>query len=290
MVRINAPRRRVYDAATTPELLQEWFAECAELDLPKGLYRFWGRHTFGNPGPGNAKQKCKSYRPNEEVVIDWDYIGRPTTLALRMRDDGHGTLLLLEHRLHENNSQHFFYEATDQAEVLLYNLKSFCETGKPFLKPEYRELKDPLHLNILVRARSEAVYKALTDPKEMDDWISSGAKVDLSLGGEYRYGWSYEKDGKIFPNGPEKIIRFEPNRVLLTDWRYENEPRTMVEWKLEAIANTTRVNLTHSGFGEYSLLADYMQGWTAFLCILKSKLENKPRVQKPNAVAASYVC
>jgi len=145
-------------------------------------------------------------------------------------------------------------------------------------------------LSIVVRARPDAVFKALTDPKEMDDWISSGAKVDLSLGGEYRYGWSYEKEGKTLPNGPEKIIRFEPNRVLLTDWRYENEPRTMVEWKLEATGNSTRVTLTHSGFSDSSLLADYMQGWTAFLCILKSKLENKPRVQKPNAASASYVC
>ena len=90
---LPAPRQRVFEAFTQPELLQQWWG-------PKGFslpevsldLRVGGRYRFGmQPPEGNLlvlKGTFKEIRPPEKLVYTWAWEGIPleTLVTLEFRD------------------------------------------------------------------------------------------------------------------------------------------------------------------------------------------------------------
>lgn len=130
----------------------------------------------------------------------------------------------------------------------------------------------------------EAVWKALTDGKELARWFPLEARVTPGVGGEIFLSWGE------WCQGTGKIDAWEPNKRLR--WLEplpgvgENEaPRHLVvEWTLEARGGKTILRLVNSGFGatnwdnEYYDGTDY--GWTFMLLSLKYAPEKHPGVAR----------
>jgi uncharacterized protein YndB with AHSA1/START domain len=151
----------------------------------------------------------------------------------------------------------------------LENLKAWLEKRgmgpkRDFAMPYAR----PFEISIDIDAAPEKVFRALTDPKELERWIAEPGKavVEPRVGGRYEFGWGDE-------GGPVAILEFTPNAKLSYSWRFEGEPDTVVTWSLDGSGAKSRLNLKHVGFTDDSHLDAYATGWAKFLNRVKHLVE-----------------
>lgn len=132
----------------------------------------------------------------------------------------------------------------------------------------------------VIPASQHAVWAAWTDP---ETWQSlwgppSRARFDLAVGGAYE--WLF--DGSIGGNG-DQILSYIPERMVSFSWNAPpSQPvtrlaRTWVVVELEPIDDgSTRVRLTHLGFGEgpeWDTTYDYFdKAWERVLALMSAKL------------------
>lgn len=120
-----------------------------------------------------------------------------------------------------------------------------------------------------VDAPVEVVFKALTDEKELVQWMPSEAKMDARVGGEFefKYQWAAKGLNTILRG---KILELVPNKRLSYTWdaeTAEHEKRVIgavVTWNLESLpGGKTRVTLVQTGVArQFSEDAD--KGWVFF--------------------------
>jgi uncharacterized protein YndB with AHSA1/START domain len=70
---------------------------------------------------------------------------------------------------------------------------------------------------IVLPAPREAVWQALTDPRELADWFANDVELDLEIGGGAVFRWS---------NGEERhatVIEVEREERLAFEWEDEGE-------------------------------------------------------------------
>jgi uncharacterized protein YndB with AHSA1/START domain len=102
---IKAPRRRVFEAWTTPSLLMKWWGPegvtctAAEVDLREGgEYRIANQH--GDGSVTWISGVFERVRPPEELVYSWN-IGIPgadgSRVTVKFRSHDEGTELILVH-------------------------------------------------------------------------------------------------------------------------------------------------------------------------------------------------
>lgn len=153
------------------------------------------------------------------------------------------------------------------------------EAAKPAPR-RTRAVEKEIELNAPV----EAVWKALTDGKELARWFPLEARVTPGVGGEVFLSWGE------WCQGTGKIDAWEPNKRLrwlepLPGVGDASAPAFLaVEWTLESRGGKTILRLVNSGFGstdwenEYYDGTDY--GWTFMLLSLKYALEKHPEVAR----------
>jgi uncharacterized protein YndB with AHSA1/START domain len=84
------------------------------------------------------------------------------------------------------------------------------------------------------------VWRAITDPDEIDRWWGTKPEIDLRVGGEYV---SHHATGDRVV---DRIVRLEPPRLLEhTFWQHVN-PDARVTYELSPVADGTRLVLTHA--------------------------------------------
>ncbi len=103
-----------------------------------------------------------------------------------------------------------------------------------------------LNYEIQIDAPPEAVWRALTDPRELVNWFPIEAEVTPGEGGVVRYIW-----GELSGDCP--ILAWEPNRHLRTGWmaspeQDERAARVAVDYHIEAHGGSTVLRVVHSGF------------------------------------------
>jgi uncharacterized protein YndB with AHSA1/START domain len=126
-----------------------------------------------------------------------------------------------------------------------------------------------------VAASPEKVFRALTDPKELEQWWGSAEMYktfdwvsDLRPGGE--------RSCKARSPGREELstvkgeyVVVQPPKLLEFTWVASWEPGsspTNVRIELDAVPAGTRVTVVHSGFGDEKKRTDgYSDGWTRVL-------------------------
>ncbi|MCL4519337.1 MAG: SRPBCC domain-containing protein [Thaumarchaeota archaeon] len=122
---------------------------------------------------------------------------------------------------------------------------------------------------VVVDAAAEVVFKALTDEKELVQWMPREAKMDARVGGEFefKYQWAAKGLNTILRG---KILELLPNKRLSYTWdaeTAEHEKRVtgaVVTWNLESLpGGKTRVTLVQTGVArQFSEDAD--KGWVFF--------------------------
>ena len=89
---------------------------------------------------------------------------------------------------------------------------------------------------IVLPARRDDVWEALTEPERLEDWFANDVDLDLRPGGEASFRWS---------NGEERhaiVTAVDPERRLAFEWEDEGE----VEFTLDDDADGTRLTVVES--------------------------------------------
>lgn len=104
--KFNAPRSKVFEAWTQPEMLKQWFSPnetflvpIAAVDLKVG-----GTYRIGMRPPDRetlhvATGVYREIRPPEKLVFTWSWEGEPmeTLVTVEFRDLGDATEVMLKH-------------------------------------------------------------------------------------------------------------------------------------------------------------------------------------------------
>ena len=279
---VLASPHNVFDALTNPVRLKNWIGEFIEID-PRvdGAFTVWGSQTYGAPSKEESLGVIVEFEPGQKLSVDTIFKYGSGTVTWTLSPHEYGTTVQLECVLPGNTDEHSHYLNADFVELSLYNLRSYIESGDPACAAVFMGVEESLTVSTKVSVSASDVFGALTDPNELDKWISSGAEVQLRAGGRYSYGWTEEVDGKQVEAGPTRIIDIETDKLLVHGWQWPGESGpTRVSWYLSDDGLSTTITLTHSGFGEGDKIEGYVQGWAAFLAKLKGLLEKKSLVTR----------
>jgi uncharacterized protein YndB with AHSA1/START domain len=123
-----------------------------------------------------------------------------------------------------------------------------------------------------IAAPVEAVWKAISDARELERWFPLQARVTPGEGGEVFLSWGPPWEGA------SRIDAWEPGRRLRTRGFLEHGDASVVEYTLEAGDGKTVLRLVHSGFAkggdwEDELFGGTERGWRYELRSLRHYLE-----------------
>ncbi len=130
-------------------------------------------------------------------------------------------------------------------------------------------------------ASVEAVWKALTDKKEMKKWYFDLSEFKAEVGFEFQFtGQGVKGDNYLHLC---KITEVIPLKKLQYSWEYENlRGYSLVTFELSQEENGTRLKLTHSGLETFPQdnadfdIKNFEGGWTELLTkLLRDYLTEK---------------
>lgn len=130
-----------------------------------------------------------------------------------------------------------------------------------------------------VAASPEKVFRALTDPKELESWWGSddryrtfGWVSDLRPGGE-RSCQARSPGHQELSSVKGECLLVQPPKLLEFTWEASWEPGlapTKVRIELDPVPAGTRVTVVHSGFAQEKQRTDrYADGWVQVLAWLE---------------------
>jgi len=119
---------------------------------------------------------------------------------------------------------------------------------------------------VMVDAPPAVVFKALTDEKELVQWMPKEAKMDARVGGQYEFKY-YRASRNLEAVAKGEILELVPGKRLsytFDSMRGGSAPslaKSVVTWTLEELpSGKTMVTLVHSGITE-ELAGDTDMGW-----------------------------
>lgn len=123
-------------------------------------------------------------------------------------------------------------------------------------------MKRDIHLQATFPHPPERVWRALTDPRAIAEWLMAN-DFEPRVGHRFRFrakpqpGW----DGTV----DCEVTEVDPPRRLSYSWgNGANEMLTQVTWTLEAVDGGTRLTLDHTGFsglGQLAVSFMLQSGW-----------------------------
>ena len=219
-------REAVFSALTEPGALTAWFAEFVEIDLRVGgAFRFWGRHTYGTPGPGDATQRVTALDAPERVAFSWRILDRDSTVCWsileererrrnRYADPGDSRFRRVCRRLAGPRSL-----IDDLWRIHTGNLSSYLKGRSDAYRPDFSNPNPEVRCEITVDAPPEKVFAALITPQYIKQWFPAPAPVvEPHVGGKYGFGFSFEHEGATIEPAPMTILAYEPDRKLSITW------------------------------------------------------------------------
>jgi len=135
-----------------------------------------------------------------------------------------------------------------------------------------------LELSCAVEAPRERVFDLLTKPDELVAWwgprgfTTPEARVDLSVGGDYRFtmqppeGEVFHLSGRFLDIQPPSLLRY----TFVWEQPVPDDRETVVELSLRAVGDTTELSLSHGDFATEERLALHRGGWTDALAKLRA--------------------
>ena len=150
--------------------------------------------------------------------------------------------------------------------------------------------QDTIVAEIQISAPPERVFKAISDPDELQRWFGGSPEcprktwqMDPRVGGRYSYS---NQKSSIVINGVSafechgEILEFDPPHVLayswIANWHDDPKTRTNVRWELTSIPGGTHVRVTHSGLASLPVARqDYAGGWPGVVTQLKKFAETE---------------
>jgi uncharacterized protein YndB with AHSA1/START domain len=277
---LDAPRETVFSAWTEPDALKQWWGPpgytipSAEVDLrPGGSYRIGMKPDDGDTF--YLMGKFIEVRPPEKLVYTWAWQedggpGHESQVTVEFRSSGSDkTEVVITHeRLENSDSRDRHVQGWDG-----------CLTKLTDLVPER-----PIRLDVTIKAPASEVFRALTDDRQLERWWPTAAKSDLRVGGKYFYDFKFD-DPSDDMDQDGVFVEIVPDSRLRYTWpATEQDLPTEVGWDVKEQGGSTKLKLTHVGFGYgptwEASVKGHTHGWTAFLANLKSVMEGGPDTRK----------
>lgn len=110
-------------------------------------------------------------------------------------------------------------------------------------------MTEEIRKTIVVDASPAAVFKALTDEKELAQWFpNQGATLEARVGGAVEFKFLRPDGAKHTMQG--RILEITPGKKLSYSWSFAQDSNEVVTWMLEPVdgGGKTRVTLVHTGF------------------------------------------
>ena len=122
----------------------------------------------------------------------------------------------------------------------------------------------------------ETIWKEITDPKRLSEWMNTKAIVNGENGGTIDF---VNTVSGFHTSGD--ILVWQPNKVFEHEWHIvpnpslpQGEPHSIIRWELERDGESTLLTLTHNYLSK-SISLRFAPGWHAYLDRLEAKLDNK---------------
>ncbi|WP_374575167.1 SRPBCC family protein [Phenylobacterium sp.] len=273
----------VFAALTEPAALRAWFADEVEIE-PRagGAFRFWGPHVYGAPDREAADGRVTRFGPGRALGFTWTLADAPGEVVLELAQSPEKpdqTQLTGVHRFARTPAIGRAAELVDDLwRIQAGNLMAYLAGGEGIVRVDFTDPKPQVRMEVVIAAPVAAVFKAFVDPELMARWLGAPEPVaETRPGGRYSYGWRYEVDGRTVSGGPTRILEFEENRRLVTDWPDWREtpgvPAQTITWLFDDLGGSTRVTLIHAGFVRPVDISDYPFGWPGFASQLKALFE-----------------
>lgn len=157
------------------------------------------------------------------------------------------------------------------------------ETAMHVAAPIQRMGPDTIRLERMLDAPVETVWRYLIEAELRETWFMGG--TDAKPDSEFELLVDHDKlsdDEVPYPEShecykgavwTEKVIRFEPPRVLATT--FQGGKNGTVTYELIPDAGRTRLVLTHSGIQSGTGAQDFGGGWSSHLTVLQERLAGR---------------
>lgn len=269
-----ASQEAAFAALTEEKALETWFADAVVVD-PKvgGPYRFWGKSVLDTRVETQATQRVTAIAPDASLSFSWRVLGRDSEVTWLVAKDGEAqSRITVRHEFPSLPEGARMKEMIDDLWRLnTGNLFLYLMGDERIFRPDLNDSNPVVRLEIVINAPPAKVFAALIEPDQIRKWFPAPApSVEPKVGGDYGFGFSFEKDGKKIEVPPMKIVEFEQDRRLAItwpDWRMNPDvPDQKVAWTLQALpGGKTKLTLVHDGFTRALDVSDYPFGWTEFL-------------------------
>lgn len=142
--------------------------------------------------------------------------------------------------------------------------------------PSLHETPAPIEQSLVIPAPVDAVWARWTTESGLVQFFARAVNLRLEVGGEFEMFFFPDNPPGLRGAEGTRIMALEPPRRLAFDWDApppwpeQRSQRTMVEVRLVAVPEGTRVTLRHVGWGdgpEWQAVRDYFD--PAWLKILK---------------------
>ncbi len=116
-----------------------------------------------------------------------------------------------------------------------------------------------------LKASPERVWKAITDPRELEQWFPDQAELEVVSGAKGHFHWENHGGGAVH------VVEVDEPRYLSWRWaggdqRDIEEYSTLVEWTLSARSDGgTTLHLKETGFDNQKNYDDNSGGWDSEL-------------------------
>ncbi len=268
---LPATPEAVFHQLTDSAHLAAWFAEQAEVSLPERRYDFWGRYTPGHPEREAGRHPLLAAEPGARLSYSWQYQDLDTVVEIGLHPRGAETVVVVQQSGSGPDGPADLSMLDDFWFLSLENLRrAVAGNDQAVVRLDFSaDMRGDVRHSVTIDAAPEAVWKALTEPEQLNRWIASNAVVEPRVGGRYELGWG----------GPERILELVPNERLATADPTQVEAQTVITWTLAGSGGRTTLTLVHSGFAPDQDNSGLYRGWLNFMSWLKSMVETGPSWQ-----------
>lgn len=269
-ITIDAPASKVFQAITSDKELTNWFPNIARLEARAGGMVEFKFQRADDTVDHTVVGKVLELVPDKKFSMSWKNTSDPnfpdTVVTWTLEPDGNKTKVTLVHTgfekgrwldLHDGGWSYF-----------TGRLVEYCQTGHIENRQMFKELGEEIRKTIVIDARPEAVFRALTDERELAQWFPNQALLEARVGGAMEFRFQRPDGERHTMQG--KVMELIPYKRLSYSWSVVGgpDPESVVTWTLDLVdGGKTRVTLVHSGLRpapkgeEWS----YEAGWVHFL-------------------------
>lgn len=260
-VLVLAPVDTVWEALTSAEALRQWFAEHAEVDLPR-KYEFWGRFTI----EGDVARQRLLSAGKHRLSFEW----LDTTVEISVTGRGADSTVVTLTQTGLPGYEEMVAEVGPLAlmhtfwAVAVANLGDYVEGREVGPRTDFTSAEQ--RAEYLIAAPAQKIYDAITDPAKFSQWFGATVGIEPYVGGRWSMG------GFTDDSDTAKVTEAEPDRKFTIAW-----PDGLVaSWELEESGGSTRLTFVQSGFGDGQPMYGAWMGWISGFAELRRFVETDP--------------